>query len=187
MIKIIGGKNKKMKIEVPSDNVRPTSSSKREAIFSILESNAIKNKSNIYTNKCFLDIFAGTGSLGLEAISRGAEFCYFYELKKNVIKILKHNCKKICEKNNFKIIEQDSSNSFFTDVKFPVSVVFIDPPYDTNPFNKILKNLLKNNLINKKTILVIESKKNTNLKLPLELKLIDKRMYGHTKISFISI
>ena len=80
MINIIGGKYKRAKLEVPIQNVRPTSAIKREAIFSILESYASKNSYDLYANKCFIDLFAGSGSLGLEAISRGSAFGYFFEI-----------------------------------------------------------------------------------------------------------
>ena len=107
MINIIGGKFKRKKIEVPKKEVRPTSAIKREAIFSILESYAFDNSFDLYSNKCFIDLFAGSGSLGLEAISRGASFSYFYELNNNVIKILKKNCEAICKKKEFKIFQKD--------------------------------------------------------------------------------
>ena len=104
MLNIIGGSKKKAKLNVPIINVRPTSSKKREAIFSIIENKILKNRNNIYSNGYFLDLFAGSGSLGLEAISRGAKYCYFYEIAKEVIETLESNCLKICEYNNYKKI-----------------------------------------------------------------------------------
>ena len=104
MINIIGGKYKRKKIEVPSTEVRPTSAKKREAIFSVLESYAIKEDFDLYNNKCFIDLFAGSGSLGLESISRGAFFSYFYENQNDICEILLKNCKNLCEENK-KILE----------------------------------------------------------------------------------
>ena len=69
----------KTTIFVPNKLVRPTSAFKREAIFSVLESYAIKHSIEIYKNKSIIDIFAGSGSVGLEAISRGIEKSYFIE------------------------------------------------------------------------------------------------------------
>ena len=85
MINIIGGIKKKSKLNVPTKQVRPTSSIKRESIFAILESNALKKNIDIYTDKFFVDLFAGSGALGLEAISRGVKFCYFYEFDNEVV------------------------------------------------------------------------------------------------------
>ena len=99
MINIIGGNYKKTKLTVPLSDVRPTNSSKREAIFSTIESFVLKSNVNIYHKNCVLDLFAGSGSLGLEAISRGMEYGYFYENHINVLPDLRANCKKICTKN----------------------------------------------------------------------------------------
>tara|TARA_Y100000590_G_C15639092_1_gene984226 strand:+ start:969 stop:1538 length:570 start_codon:yes stop_codon:yes gene_type:complete len=186
MINIIGGNNKKTKIEVPKgNNVRPTSSIKREAIFSILENLGKKNSYDIYSKYCFIDFFAGTGSLGLEAKSRGASFVYFFENDKTVIKTLTNNCNKIIKKNNYKIINKDILHITLKKFPAPISVIFIDPPYKLNPFNKLLEKLLKNNSINKKTIIVIETQKNNYIDIPLPLNIIDERIYGKTKILFI--
>ena len=79
MIRITGGKFKKKKLISINNFVRPTSSLKREAFFSIIESYAIKNSINLYKNKIFLDLFAGIGTMGLESISRGMNEVIFFE------------------------------------------------------------------------------------------------------------
>ena len=185
MLNIIGGIKKRTKLDVPIKNVRPTSSIKREAMFSILESNALKKKIDIYSYRFFLDLFAGSGSLGLEAISRGAKFCYFYEINKDVVKTLEHNCLKICKPNNFKIIKQDITKSLFREINNLLSVIFIDPPYTLVPFNNILNNLLKTNLISKDTIIVIESEKKIKINFPSSMEFEEERYYGKTKITFL--
>ena len=81
MPNIIGGKYRRTVLEVPNKIVRPTSALKREAIFSILESYSIQNSIEIYKDKSIIDIFAGSGLIGLEAISRGIEKSYFIENK----------------------------------------------------------------------------------------------------------
>ena len=185
MVSIIGGKNKKTKIEVPKELVRPTSSKKRESIFSILESTSLKNNNNIYKDQFFLDLFAGTGALGLEAISRGAKFCYFFESSEKVINILENNCIKICKNNNFQIIKEDLNKSNFSIIINSISVIFIDPPYEMNVIANILKSLLKNNLISKKTIIVAECEINTVIEVPTCLNVFSEKFYGKTKILFI--
>ena len=187
MLNIISGSKKRAKLDVPTVNVRPTSSKKREAIFSIIESKILKNKNDIFSNGYFLDLFAGSGSLGLEAISRGARYCYFYEVAKEVIETLKSNCNKICEFNNYKIIKKDITKSFFEEIDNPLSVIFIDPPYTLAPFENILYNLLKANLILNDTVIIIESEKKTKINFPYSMKTIDERYYGKTKITFLCL
>ena len=187
MLNIIGGQKKRAKLDVPTSKVRPTSSKKREAIFSIIENNFTNSTANIYSNRYFLDLFAGSGSLGLEAISRGAKFCYFYEIANDVTKILENNCLKICKNDNFKIVKQDIAKSLFKEINNPLSIIFIDPPYTLIPFKKILYNLLKTNFIQREAIIIIESEKRTKINFPSLIKIIDERFYGKTKITFLSL
>jgi len=185
MINIIGGKSKGAKLQVPKYDVRPTSGIKREAIFSILESHALKNAYNLYKNKCFIDLFAGSGSLGLEAISRGAAYSYFFEINNEVSDILKNNCKKICKENQFDIFLKNSSYLEQERIFYPVSVIFIDPPYKLNPFSYLLKKFLTINILSKNTLIVIETNKQTSIKLTEEFKIIVEKIYGKTKIIFL--
>ena len=186
MIKIIGGKFKKTNLEVPTDYVRPTSALKREAIFSILESYANKNSINLYKNMAILDLYAGSGSVGLEAISRGISKGIFVEIKKEVIEILKKNCLKICKDNQFEIINQDVENIFKKKFNFPISIIFIDPPYQKVDLDKILNNIISSKIINKNTFIVIETNKKNDLNIPKYFKIVKKKSYGKTSIIFLN-
>ena len=186
MIKIIGGKFKKTNLEVPEDYVRPTSALKREAIFSILESYAHKNSINLYKNMAILDLFAGSGSVGLEAISRGISKGIFVEIKKEVIDILKKNCLKICKDNQFEIINQDVENIFKKKFNFPISIIYIDPPYQKIDIDNILNKIISSKINNKNTFIVIETNKNNYLKINKNLKILQEKYYGKTKILFLN-
>ena len=186
MPNIIGGKYKKTILDIPNKLVRPTSAFKREAIFSILESYAIKHSIEIYKKKSIIDIFAGSGLVGLEAISRGIEKAYFIENSDNVIKILEKNCQKICKKNEFEIIIGNAINSF--DEKFIIepSIIFIDPPYKKENINLLLLKLLKNKIKSKYTFVIIETAKEEKITIPEGLNLFREKVYGKTKILFLN-
>ena len=186
MPNIIGGKYKKTTLDVPSKLVRPTSAFKREAIFSILESYAIKHSIEIYKKKSIIDIFAGSGLVGLEAISRGMNKAYFIENNDNVIKILEKNCQKICKKNEFEIITRNAINSL--DEKFIIepSIIFIDPPYKKENINLLLLKLLKNKIKSKYTFVIIETAKEETITIPDGLNFFKKKIYGKTKILFLN-
>ena len=186
MIKIIGGKYKRSNLVVPTKNVRPTSVIKREAVFSIIESYAYKNSIDLYQNKAVLDIFAGSGSIGLEAISRGMKEAYFYENNPEVLKILKENCFKICKNNRYVIIEDDLM--IFPPKKplLPVSLIFIDPPYHQYDILELLLQLIKNIII-KNTIIIAETHKDDKFKILKKLKVFDQRSYGKTSLYFIKL
>ena len=165
--------------------MRPTSVLKREAIFSNLESLALKNSYDVYKNKCFIDFFAGSGAFGLEAISRGASFSYFYD--NNTSQILKINCELICKSNQYKIINDDLMNFQKIQVQHPISAIFIDPPYNLNPFDIILSKIIQNKILNQDSIMIIETHKNTSVNIPNELYLINKKIFGISKLLFIKI
>jgi len=187
MINIIGGKFKRKKINVPNADVRPTSSIKREAIFSILESLALKNIYEIYKDKCFIDLYAGSGAFGLEAISRGASFSYFYENKKEVINILNKNCKSICQKNQYLVLNQDLMELEKLKIEYSLSAIFIDPPYKLNSYEFILKKIIKSNILEKNSIIIMEAYKNISINIPSTLKIIKEKNFGITKLIFIKI
>ena len=185
MIKIIGGIKKRTTIQVPVDNVRPTSAQKRESIFSIIESYKTKNNQNIYKKTNILDLFAGSGALGLEAISRGAYFGYFYENNIDAIHVLNNNCKKICKDNHFEIKKGNILKTNFDDINRKISLVFIDPPYELNPFEKLLKNINRSNILCKNAIIILECSKILKINIPPFLSCLKERNYGKTKIYFL--
>ena len=187
MINIIGGRYKKTKLLVPKKEVRPTSSLKREAIFSILESYAIKNSYNLYKNKCFIDLFAGSGALGLEAISRGAEFCFFYEKNIDVLKILDANCKKICNNANYQIINKDLNNTNLFNTKIPISGIFIDPPYEMTKFDYLLNKIKDLSDLHPHTFIIIESNKKNKLDNLKGYHIYKEKIFGITKISLLKL
>lgn len=186
MISIIGGVLKKKKIEVPSKNVRPTSALKREAIFSIIESLALQNSYEIYNNKSVIDLFAGSGSLGLESISRGAAFAYFYEINTKTYDTLLKNCNLICQNNQFEAKKINSIDVKKFTTKFSVSIIFLDPPYDFDSYERILINILNSKIMKKETIIILETHKDKVVKVPTKLKIFKEKTYGNTKILFIN-
>ena len=185
MIRITGGKFKQRKLASINDFVRPTSSLKREAFFSVIESYAIKNSIELYKNKIFLDLFAGIGTMGLEAISRGVNEAVFFENNIEVINILRKNCLDICKNNQFKIYEEDLINSKL-EIEFQnISVVYIDPPYAKYNLAKLLKNL--SNKINGTTLIGLETSVKDNIIVPENLNLLQKKTYGKTIIYFFKL
>ena len=185
MIQITGGKFKQKKLASINDFVRPTSSLKREAFFSIIESYAIKNSIELYKNKIFLDLFAGIGTMGLEAISRGISEVIFFENNIEVINILRKNCLGICKNNQFKIYDEDLINSKL-EIEFQnISVVYIDPPYAKYNLTKLLENL--SNKIKGTTLIGLETSMKDNIVIPENLYLLQKKTYGKTIIYFLKL
>ncbi len=187
MISITGGKFKRKKLSSIDNFVRPTSALRREAFFSTMESYAIKNSINLYENKIFLDLFAGIGTMGLEAISRGMGKVIFFENNKKVIQVLKKNCLEICNGNQFEIYEEDLINSSMEmEIEFnDISIIYIDPPYKKYNLKNLLNNLI--NKINIKTIIALEASIRDKIEIPDRINLFQKKKYNKTVIYFLKL
>ena len=185
MIRITGGRFKKKRIQSLSQFVRPTSSLKREAIFSIVQSYCYKNNYNLFENKTILDLFAGIGTIGLEGISRGFSNVIFYENNKKVLKVLHKNCETFCTTDQYKIIKENIILSSFTIDFKNISLIYIDPPYEKFNLNKLLLTLSKK--IKAKSIIIIETSINDSYVIPEKLKLINEKNYGKTNINFLTL
>ena len=184
-MRIIEGKLKGSILHMPKDkNTRPLKDLTRESIFNLLtHSNKISfqfEQSNI------LDLYAGTGSFGLECLSRQAKSVCFVEKEKNVIKILEKNVKKLKLEKKTKIFFNDVFNLIekknISDTKF--HLIFFDPPFRNTNMEKLIELVLNKNLLKKDGIIVLHRNKNTIEKLPYYFKIIDERVYGISKIFF---
>ena len=185
MIRITGGKFKQKKLASINNFVRPTSSLKREAFFSIIESHAIKNSIDIYKNKFFLDLFAGIGTMGLEAISRGMHGVIFFENNIKVLDVLKKNCLSICKNDEFRIYEQDLID-YELNIEFEnISVIYIDPPYEKYNLTKLLRNLI--NKVNDNTLIALELSVKDKFEIPHNINVFQKKIYGKTMIYFFKL
>ncbi len=185
MIRLTGGKFKQKPLVSINNFVRPTSSLKREAFFSIIESYATKNSINIYENKVFLDLFAGIGTMGLEAISRGINKVIFFENNSEVINVLKKNCLAICKNDEFIIYEENLVSSNL-EIEFKnISIVYIDPPYEKYDLTKLLQNLI--NKINYDTLIALELSAKDKFVIPDNINVFQKKKYGKTIIYFLKL
>ena len=184
-MRIIAGKLKGSILHMPKDkNTRPLKDMVRENIFNLLtHSNKILlqfKQSNI------LDLYAGSGSFGLECLSRQARSVYFVEKKKYAIEILKKNIEKLKVKKKIRIFFNDvfeliEKKNFF---KSKFDLIFCDPPYKEANIEKLIELIFNKNLLNKNGIIVLHRSKTTKEKLPNYFEIVDERTYGLSKIIF---
>ena len=127
-----------------------------------------------------LDLFAGSGSLGIEAISNGAEYSYFVDNNIEVIKVLNENITNFNIKNNTKVLHMDYNKSlkYFKENNIKFDIIFIDPPYDYKVIDKVIRKITEFNILNDNALVIIEYKNKfseiTNLSLYKEKKYADK-------------
>ena len=146
-MKIVAGDYKYRNIEIPK-GIRPTTEKVREAIFSMIR--------DWIPEAVVLDLFAGSGALGLEALSRGAGKCYFNEGNRANFKILATNVSN-CKANDDSILINKDYKSAISSVNDTFDIVFMDPPYEQiSYYETAMMMLQENSLIEKGSIVIAE-------------------------------
>ena len=190
-MRIIAGKFKGITLYGPKGKeIRPLKDMVRESIFNFLaHSNKISfqlEKSNV------LDLYSGTGSFGLECVSRDAAETVFVEKEKHAVKILEKNIEKLKVKDETKIFCDDVFHAIkkhkkalfnrLSDMKF--DLIFCDPPFKDTNINDLIELIIAKDLLKNNGIIILHRHKNTKEKLATHFKVIDKRVYGLSKIIF---
>lgn len=186
-MRIISGTFKGKKIFEPLDKItRPLKDLTKESIFNILIHSKYFNfeleKSSV------LDLFCGTGSFGLECISRGSSNVNFVENHIPVLRILLRNIDKLKCHKKIKIIEQNIFNEdFFFNFDKKFELIFLDPPYRENRLNDLLMRIVNSKILIKEGLIIIHRHKKSKTMLPKKLDVIEERTYGISKIIFCKI
>ena len=175
-MRIIAGDYKGRKLETPRDNdIRPTTDKVKEAMFSIL----IPYLEDAYC----CDLFAGTGSLGLEALSRGARFCQFSDKEREAVSIIKTNIDKCNAKEYSRLLHGDYMKAL-KKLEEKVDVFFVDPPYKENLYIKCLTAIDTLDLLNDDGIIIVEHEKSESMPDNIgNLVKRKERNYGRTVLS----
>lgn len=182
-MRIISGDLKGKKISLPIDNkTRPLRDLVKESIFNLINHS---NKFNLkFNDSHILDLFAGTGSFGIECISRNARKVTFIENYNLALKILKKNIKLLGVENKTEIIEENCFNFFESKKKLEkkFNLIFMDPPYRETKINFIINEIKEKEILEKNGILIIHRHKKDNIDISNKLKILDERNYGISKI-----
>lgn len=187
MTRIIGGIAGSIKLANPAKVTRPTSDRIREAIF-----NRLAARDEI-EDTAVLDLYAGTGALGLEAVSRGAATCMLVEKDSKAAVVCIKNAQQVLgalSKQGFEPevqVANKSVLSFLNATTLKFDLVFIDPPYDIEN-SEISENLaaLLSHLSAEATIMVERSSRSGVFDVPLGLELESQKTYGDTEIFWLS-
>ena len=184
-MRIISGTNKGKKLYLPDNNyTRPLRDMVKESIFNLL-THSNKTKIEI-ENANILDLFAGSGSFGLECLSRGSSCVYFFEKEPIVLNTLKQNINLLTKKDNFKIFEEDIIKFCLSqrkiDKKF--DIIFIDPPFKEIKINNVIEKILEKKMLVKRGIIILHRHKNDKIQISNQLNIFETRTYGVSKIYF---
>jgi len=183
-MRVIGGDLKGKKLLIPLDkSTRPLRDMVRESIFNILNHSSKVSK-NINNSK-ILDLFSGTGSFGIECLSRGARGVIFFENYSNSLKILKKNIFNLKLEDKTKIYESDAYNLKESNLKNEIfDLIFLDPPFKDKEINILINQIKILQIADVNTLIIIHRNKKSVDDVSKCLNILYEKSYGLSKILF---
>lgn len=175
-MRIIAGKFKRGKlIPVPGNTARPTTDFMRETLFNTLES---------CEGKRFLDLYAGSGAVGLEAISRGAEEAVFIEFSINSLRTIQKNVEHLkCEQKS-RILRRNAL-AYIKKADESFDYIFMDPPYNKDLIAKTLNALLESKLLENGPVIIVERSAKEKIPEAWQSRIIAEKETRHKTITFL--
>lgn len=182
-MRIVAGQLRGRTLETAKGHaVRPTSDRTREALFSILESGSLREGHNLVRGASILDAFAGTGALGLEALSRGAGDCMFLDKNRDSLALLRRNIANLGLTASCQLREGDALHP--PTARHACDLVFLDPPYGKGLLAPAIEALRTSGWIDGDSLVVAETDGKHPEALPDGLQVLDRRRYGKAGLVF---
>lgn len=181
-MRIVGGRFRGRAIAAPSHaGLRPTADRVRESVFNIL----LHGIDGLDLEGArVIDLFAGTGALGLEALSRGAAYCLFVEEAVEARALIRSNVEAMGLMGVTKIYRRDATTLGPAAPHQPFDLAFLDPPYGKGLAEKALQALLDGNWLKAGAVAVVEERVTETVSLPQGFAEVDRRSYGDTQVIF---
>ncbi len=181
-MRIVGGRFRGRPLVTPSDgSVRPTSDRVREAVFNIL-THGIPGFA--LDSARVLDLFSGTGALGIEALSRGASYCLFVEDATEARALVRRNIEALGLTGVTKVFRRDATNLGPASSREPFQLAFLDPPYGKGLAERALASAAAGGWLALDAVAVIEERKDTAFALSAAFTALDRRTWGDTQVMF---
>jgi len=183
-LRIVGGVHRGRRLTAPAgETVRPTSDRAREALFNILSHGSFAAAGLPFAGRPVLDAFAGTGALGLEALSRGASAAVFIENGRDALAVLRRNIAMLGEEDRAHIVAADATRP--ARAAMVCATAFLDPPYRSGLAGPALSALAGAGWLMPEALAVVELAAREEFSLPAEFAAIDERVYGAARLVFL--
>lgn len=180
-MRVIAGSARSIQLVAPDEKVRPTTDRTKETLFNMI--------ANAVPGSCILDLFAGSGALGIEALSRGASHCDFIDHFAESIQCIKKNLEKTKLIENATVLKYDYNDACqkLGEEKKQYDLIFLDPPYMMDLETAALKEIVSFDLLAPDGMVVIESDIKTHLDMTLfdTLEVYKSKEYRTNKFTFI--
>ncbi|WPO43470.1 16S rRNA (guanine(966)-N(2))-methyltransferase RsmD [Tardiphaga sp. 42S5] len=181
-MRVVGGRLKGRNIASPTtQSIRPTADRLRESLFNIL----IHAYESPIADARVLDLFAGTGALGIEAVSRGAKFTLFVDNGSEARALLRNNVEALGLGGVTKVYRRDAADLGPAHPVEPFSLVFLDPPYRMKLADKALASLRDGGWLTPGALLVVEEAKDAAFTAPDGFEELERRAYDDTEFTFL--
>ncbi len=181
-MRIISGLARGTKLyTLEGEQTRPTLDRVKESLFNIIQ--------NEIPGSTFLDLFSGSGAIGLEAASRGAKKVILCDNSKKAIQIIKKNIEKTHLQEKIELYQLDYEELLKNKINEELDIIYIDPPYQTDYAIKSIQIMLEKKLINENTNIIIETDREEIINKIEEIKveIKDKRKYGRATLMFLKL
>ena len=182
-MRIISGTARGTKLfTLEGQTTRPTLDRVKESLFNIIQ--------NQISNSVFLDLFSGSGAIGLEAASRGAKKTYLCDKSKDAAKIIKRNIEKTHLNEKVEFYNSDYENLIRNKINEKLDIIYIDPPYESDFASKSIKYIIEKDLVKEDSIIIIETDDKERILKEIEkieVEVIDIRKYGRAALIFLKI
>jgi 16S rRNA (guanine966-N2)-methyltransferase len=183
-MRVVGGRLKGRNLASPaSRDIRPTADRLRESLFNIL----VHAYDDPIQGARVLDLFAGTGALGIEAVSRGAAFALFVDNGAEARALLRNNVESLGLGGVTKVYRRDASDLGPAHPMEPFSLVFLDPPYRMKLAEKALSSLRDGGWLTPGALLVVEEAKDAAFAAPEGYEELERRAYDDTEFVFLRV
>lgn len=180
-MRIISGKARGTKLyTLEGQNTRPTLDRVKESLFNIIQ--------NEIQESIFLDLFSGSGAIGLEAVSRGAKKAILCDSSKEAINIIKKNIEKTHMQEQVELYQVSFIKLLQEKTNEKIDIAYIDPPYNTSFVFEAIKLMLENDILKESSIIIVETDQEERIIQEinnLEIEIIDQRKYGRAHLIFL--
>ena len=181
-MRIISGKARGTKLyTLEGLTTRPTLDRVKESIFNIIQSKI--------QDSTVLDLFAGSGAIGLEMISRGAIKAILCDKSKDAIEIIEKNIEKTHMKDKVELYNLDFENCIDKVKTIKFDIIYLDPPYNTNYISKALNKIVDLDIVKQEGLIIVETDDEPRILKEIDkikVKIVDKRKYGRATIIFLN-
>lgn len=177
-MRIIAGKFKGLSLySFNEDNIRPTPDKVRQAIFNTIQFDI--------AGSSFLDLFAGTGGVSLEAISRGAGYVATVEKDKRSLQLIKKNFNKANASCNLFALDFAKAIKNFSSDGRKFDFIYLDPPFNTPLMERAINDICKHDILKDDGLIICEHEQSSEFTIPERLKIVNDKKYGSVAVTYL--